>query len=733
MLITSSPNILPFKKNTHVLPLRSIAYLASIYVATVAHTAMAADDIHLPTVEVQGQTARDANQDAAIDANFIALPKAPHYEATLNGYQSKTNITQQIHSMVPSQASTMAPRSAQDILQQDTSVQLNYAPVGYYENIQVRGLPLGFDSGYLQNGMPITHRHIPPLENKAQVQIIKGSDKDFGLQNMGGGAVQYLTKRPENIQTLSANWQTRQDMGLHADVGQKNAQWGYRANVAYNHLDSYVANTRGQRYLASLALDAQPNERWKIFTDIAMHGQKQYSVPGYQLLDGTDLPIIADLDPKKNLNNAAWRQPVRTQHAEIGVRSTYQFHPTWQAEIKAQYAQTRTDDSVAFPYGFAKNGDYTLYDYQSLGEERKNHYVEGKIRGEFNTGALTHQLQFNTSYYQFDTHQNDYINRKREQRNFYHPDDILATYPQSQNFKDGSNLQQIQKTVGLYDAMRYATPHGTYGAQLGVHWVDIEETQSSLPGSATPLNLKNHSRETLPFFGMSYHMDDQFLAYIRRQEHMELGALQQTLQGGNFLPAKKNTLLELGIHHKISPQTALNMAWFNVKRPYEYLNANWEYVQMGQEKRQGIEAQIWHDFTPKIGTELAATYIYKATQNGSDDSIRNGARAFNVPKLKMRAAVSYSFAPDWQTQWSINHEGKKAVDSAAHAWVPAYTTVDAAMSYAPMLAGHKVEYRFGVKNLLNKRYIKDSGLAFGEPYLHLGAPRTLFAQATLKF
>ncbi|THA39662.1 TonB-dependent siderophore receptor, partial [Streptomyces sp. A1136] len=78
-------------------------------------------------------------------------------------------------------------RLLSDVIKNDASIGENYAPVGYYENISVRGFPLDLASGYRINGLSAVGEQNIALENKEQVEIIKGlSGLQGGVVNAGG-------------------------------------------------------------------------------------------------------------------------------------------------------------------------------------------------------------------------------------------------------------------------------------------------------------------------------------------------------------------------------------------------------------------------------------------------------------------------------------------------------------------------------------------------------------------
>jgi iron complex outermembrane receptor protein len=92
-------------------------------------------------------------------------------------------------------------RKLSEVLQSDASVGESYAPVGYYENFNVRGFELNAASSYRINGQTIAGEQNVALENKQQVELLKGLS---GLQSgvsEPGGLINYVTKRTQDVRT----------------------------------------------------------------------------------------------------------------------------------------------------------------------------------------------------------------------------------------------------------------------------------------------------------------------------------------------------------------------------------------------------------------------------------------------------------------------------------------------------------------------------------------------------
>ena len=149
-------------------------------------------------------------------------------------------------------------RLLSEVLRNDASVGDSYAPVGYYENFVVRGFSLNSASSYKINGRTITGEQNVALENKQQVELLKGL---AGLQSgvsEPGGLINYVSKRPENVRSVTVSTNEQGERYLATDLGGwfgSEQQFGIRTNLAHEDIRSYVDHADGKRDFASLAVD----------------------------------------------------------------------------------------------------------------------------------------------------------------------------------------------------------------------------------------------------------------------------------------------------------------------------------------------------------------------------------------------------------------------------------------------------------------------------------------------
>ena len=317
-------------------------------------------------------------------------------------------------------------RLLSDVLKNDASVGESYAPVGYYENFVVRGFSLNSASSYKINGRTITGEQNVGLENKQQVELLKGLS---GLQSgvsEPGGVVNYVTKRAADVRSVTVSTDDRGSGYLAADVGGwfgSEQQFGLRANVAHEDIHSWVEHANGQRDFASVAFDWNISPDALLQLDVEYQNKEQRSIPGYQLLGGTELPHHAS--PKKLLAHQSGSKPVTIDSLNINGNFEYRFSDSWKGSLSASRSKVVIDDYSSFAWGcygsascssapvpnyFSPEGNYDIYDFRSPDDTRRNDEVQAALSGKFDTASIGHELTVGTSAFRRVVDQRELIN-----------------------------------------------------------------------------------------------------------------------------------------------------------------------------------------------------------------------------------------------------------------------------------------------------------------------------------
>ncbi|KTC56130.1 TonB-dependent receptor, partial [Pseudomonas fluorescens ABAC62] len=354
-----------------------------------------AAEIELPAVNVQGQ---DASGYRAETASVGGFDEAPLLD-------TPASVTVLNAALIKDQQA----RLLSEVLRNDASVGDSYAPIGYYENFVVRGFSLNAASSYKINGRTITAEQNVALENKQQVEVLKGL---AGLQSgisEPSGVINYVTKRAEDVRSVTVSTDDRGSGYVATDVGGwfgSEQQFGLRANVAHEDLNSYVEHANGQRDFVSLAFDWNISPDAVLQLDAEYQNKQQRSVPGYQLLGGTELPH--DASPKRLLGHQSGSRQVGIDSLNLNGKFEYRFSDQWKGSVSAARSKVVIDDYSSFAYGcfyvtdcgtatFSPTGDYDVYDYRSPDDTRRDDEVQATMTGLFDTAGLGHELTFGTS------------------------------------------------------------------------------------------------------------------------------------------------------------------------------------------------------------------------------------------------------------------------------------------------------------------------------------------------
>ncbi|EJL84957.1 TonB-dependent siderophore receptor [Herbaspirillum sp. CF444] len=627
-------------------------------------------------------------------------------------------------------------RLLSDVIKNDASIGENYAPVGYYENISVRGFPLDLASGYRINGLSVVGEQNIALENKEQVEIIKGlSGLQGGVVN-AGGLVNYVTKRPADVRSVMFGTDSNGSRYASTDLGTlfgDRKQFGLRVNAAHEDINSYVDNSNGYRDFASVAANWDITSTAHLQFNIEYQKKAQKSVAGYQLLGGTTVP--SDVSPSTMLSPQSWAQPVRIDSLNFNTRFDLELNADWRAYVNVGRSRAVIDDYLAFPYGsnvatsfsptFAANGDFDVYDYRSPDDTRRNDDGQAVLQGNFNTGFLKHDLTAGLSMSRRVVDKSDGISIPVGSDNIYAA--TPAVLPPSGAAIPASyrNLDSRQQAVFFTDRVRFSD---RWQVLAGGRQVWLKEKTYDATGATTRDTDRN---QFLPQLALIFKPQANMSLYGSYAETLSMGT-SAAFWASNYpttLPPSVARQLEAGFKYDWSKDLSFTSAIFRMKKAYEYpqpdaSGTTFTYVQQGKETHTGIELGASGNVTRQLRLAAGVAFI-QARADGTGTPAYDGKQAINVPRVRSAVYADYALAslPGLNLQGSWLYSGSKAATRDGSATVPAYHIFNAGLRYRTSMSGHATTVRLTVDNIFDKRYWKDTGESLGDSYLHLGAPR----------
>ena len=648
-------------------------------------------------------------------------------------------------------------RLLSDVAKNDASVGEDYAPVGWYQDFEIRGFPLDLASGLKINGLTIAGEQLVPLENKESVEILKGVD---GLESgvaSGGGLINYVTKRPATVRTLNFSTDHRGTAYGGLDVGTlfgAQKQFGVRANLAGEEIRSYVHGADGARAMGAIAAD------WKISKDTFLKGDFEYqhlvqrSVGGYQLLDGATVPT--DVSPDVMLGYQPWAKPNTFDDFNTGIRLDRNLSTYWHFFVAVGRSHTLLDDNIAYPYGcyyqnvcqpggsppyfFSPAGDYDVYDYRSPGEVRINDQFQAILQGRVKIGPITNDVAIGASLqrrsvnigltdpavpadtgvvYNYVGTENIYQPQQIFQPSPLTPGPVLLAEDAHQYALLVADHIHLPARIDLTVGGQYDTLH------------DHNFSTLNADGSALTL-LKTEKSIWLPQYSASWRPVDTVLIYGNYSVALSLGlqAPFWATNGNAFLAPYFTRQAEAGVKYQPGHNLLLTAAIFRMRAPFFYPKpddlGNVTFVSEGHETHRGLELTAQGKVTNWLSLTGTAAFL-QAISSGTETPDFNGKQVLNVPRFRtswfadlgVPRITGLHFLPGW------SYTGSKEAARDASVSVPGYNLFNLGVRYTPEGEWSRVTFRLFAENVLNKRYWKDTGASFGDTFLHLGAPTTV--------
>jgi len=718
--------------NLHFKTCSKTALASSIALITSVVYANEAEVSQLPTITVNATQ----NSDALYTSKKV----------NLSGFQTGDvkKVPASITTITSERIADQHAKTLTDVIKNDSSLGDGYAAIGYYPNFVARGFALDLGSSYLINGHTIRGEQNVALENKEQVEILKGISAIQSGMSTPGGVVNYVTKRPADVKTITVDANSEGGYTLATDVGGfLNDNFGYRINLAHESIHPNVDHANGKREFGSVALDWKINDRSKLLFDIEAQHQSQRSVPGYQLLDGQEVPINVDQD--RLLGYQSWSKPVVNNSVNASLKYQYAFNDQWNGSLSASQSRVVIDDYIVFPYGsyyssgnplavFDKDGNYDLYDYRSPDDTRITNQFSAGLEGQFNTGNIQHQVAFEL--------QNTRKNLKRyDPSNQLIENEIGNIYTDSSDFKMppeklGNRFKALESDQTAFTISDRVQFNDQWLTLLGGKLIHLDEQAYKPDGQ--------QSRDTdlnkfLPQLALMYSPTAKTNLYASYAKGLSDGGEAPWFANNalEVLSPKNSEQYELGVKQQIR-NFLVTAAIFDLKQDNQYSKVNadgtFDFIEQGEQHNQGIELGLTGALTDTVDVSSGVTYTKSRLVDIDNDSYK-GHQTQNVPKVRATAQLSYKVpsVEGLRLLSGMQYSSSKYANKEGTAKVGGYSVFNIGAAYKTNFAGHDTTFRFNIDNLFNKKYWRDVGAFMGDDYLFLGNPRTAQFSTTFSF
>jgi iron complex outermembrane recepter protein len=618
-----------------------------------------------------------------------------------------------------------------------------YNAEGYWDFLAVRGFVIDNRFNYRRDGLPINAETSIGLSNKARIEVLKGASGIQAGTSAPGGMVNFVVARPLDAPLSSARieWRERASVTGAVDLSRRFGDadaFGLRLNAEAAKLRPQTRSADGERHLFALAGEWRLSHATRIELEGETSRRSQPSVPGFSML-GNSVPDARAVDPRINLNNQAWTQPVVLQGDTASLRITHRFDADWSLVAHGATQRLRSDDRIAFPSGcfdpnpppdgtyyadrYCPDGSFDLYEFRSDNERRRTDALDVSVAGRFLTGPVRHQARAGIAHSSF---------RARFEPQVFAPAGTgnisgTAQVPASPgNLDPSTNRDERSTELHMRDALSVD--------DRSMLWLGLRHTSLHRRSVGTDASRPIDYAQTVnaPFVAASHLFAPNRLLYASWGKGVESEAVPNLpiyANGGQALPVLKSRQIEAGLKAG-GEGFDWSVIGFDIVRPAFSdvgscdLDDTCLRILDGDVRHRGVElsglarAGAW--------TLQGGSQWLHARRQGSRQASLNGRQPTNVPALTLKAQVGHDVAalPGLNLTAGVVRESRRMVLPDNSAAVPGHTRIDAALRYATRAAGATWTWRAGVDNVLDERAWKESPYQFGHAYLFPLAPRT---------
>jgi iron complex outermembrane recepter protein len=693
-------------------------------------------------------------------------------------------------------------RLLSDVVMNDAAVDDDYVPVGYYGDYSIRGFPLDLATGLEVNGMTIAGEQDVPLENKEAVEVLKGiAAVESGVAS-AGGLIDYVTKPPANIQAIDLATDHRGSVLGDVDLGHlfgSQKQVGARINLAAERIVTYMNDTNGWRAMGAGAAD------WKLSPKATLKGDFEYQHKterdgsGYQLLGGTTLPDLSHIYRSTMLGDQPWGLPDTYDTFNTDARFNYIFSQSWTGFAAASLSHSLIQDNVIYAYGcyyevecnsgaapypwfFAPDGTYDIYDYRDPNELRMDAEAEAMVTGHIRTGAVTNDVTVGGVVFLRSVQMPGFFSVD----NPYSPDGVVQdgavyTYVGSENiYHTNPTLPPPGDPNSLEPTLESAGPRRL--------WVDSHQSSAviqdrmHLPAHIQLVaggrydSLRDHNYSAyasctdfftgitpdpcapaltdkgvwLPQYAVMIEPVKNLTLYSNYGVLLSLGPQGPfwTDNGSQFLAPFFTRQTEVGAKYEAGGRILLTGAFFHMRAPFFYPKTlagsdtfcpagaagDQCFEQKGRETHNGVELNA-EGMAAKWLRLNASLEGMSATSTDTGTPAYDNKQVINVPRVHSNVFADLT-VPRMSglhvlPGWGYTSSKKATRDDVVS--VPSYSIFNLGLRYTPGGEQGRVSFHVYANNITDKKYWSDTGASLGDTFVWLGAPATVRLSAHYTF
>lgn len=562
------------------------------------------------------------------------------------------------------------------------------------------------------------------LQNVEQVEILKGSASALYGRFEPGGVVNFVTKKPLDTPFLEvgALYGSFDQFRLTLDASTPISDTlGLRINVSHDDRDGFRDFTFTRDTFVAPVLQWRPGPD----TTVTLEGEYAWK-RGYFDRGFANDPIFLEAPRKRQFGEADARYDNEGGVASLFV--DHRFSEAISGRVAVGYSDF-TKDSYYYAFGFPpvdrSDPDRPMVNRRtSLAYDRqKDLTAQAELYARFTTGPVEHKalfgFEYGYDYWDYEVRNPpfgvnipiDFYNPAYGQRAA--PDMLVADA--DWNSRSAAIYAQDELKLGQFRLL-------IGGRQ---DWNHLKAEDFLLGAGSEPTRRGKFS----PRVGLTWTPSDAVSLYgswsrsFRAQidvGRLRDGSLPKPLIGESFEAGIKTSLLG----GRLTPTLAL----FNIERRNVAVSDPEDFdlvIQIGKSRSRGLEVEVPAVLSPRW--RVLANYTWLDTTVLEDSFTTPGTRLVNAPEHSAGLWTTYDLAGSLKgasVGVGAQHIGRRAGNTDNSIFLPAYTRVDANLTYVFDAGFGPLRAQLNVLNLFDTFYYDSGG-----PFLPLypGAPRTITA------
>lgn len=625
------------------------------------------------------------------------------------------------------------------VLQNDAGVQMAYGSGTAGEIFQIRGFPLygqDISFGGLYGVLP---RQVVQTNFVNRVELFKGSNAFANGVSPGGSGVggavnlepKWATDAP--ITNLKLGYESDSQIDEEVDLGRRygtDKQFGVRLDAQHAKGDTAINGENAADTSVGLGLDYRGKRaRASLYFGYQHQHLKHFRSVIYTSA-ATEVPEPPDAE-----TNYAPPYAATQLKTEFGLlRGSFDLTENWTAYAAVGANHSREDSDYAGLLLSDDNGNAGAYRI-SIPYEANLFTGQAGFRGQFETGPVSHQINFGYSgyYRRMNTAYRESSLTDLQATNIYRPADLAnpETTISGGDFDDPPIRNRhradgwaISDTAGLFDDRLLIT--------VGARYQSLRIENFSAEGVFDGSPVVNHA--VSPVYGAVFKPLDWLSLYANHIEALQAGdaAPTQSANFGKVIGIADSKQNEVGAKVDFGDLGG-GLALYQIEKPSAYTDpATNVYGYYGKQRNRGLELSVFGKPTERLRLMASASWIdpeLTDTANGANDG--NDAVGVTDYRLVFQGDWQLPRAPRWSANARVIRSGSQYADAANTLKLKPWTRVDLGLRYKMPFGNQDqdITWRANITNVADSDYWASAQSG----YLTQGDPRTFKLSATVHF